>query len=475
MPDDLLINQEAKRAEYLQLILGSNSTRKIIISGPGTGKTYTFKQVFLNSGSNNNLALTFIRKLVNDMEDDFGNIAEVKTFHSFCKKLLHEKKGGFELFPFLKKLIEEDSEFLGYFFSNFSDHFQLLNEGSQQIPFYISRGDYYLAVCFDDSVYRVLRISETDPNFIPRYDQIVIDEYQDFNPLEVAFIDEIQKYNKVLITGDDDQAVYMLRNSSPEYIREKYQSGDYEIFELPFCSRCSKVVVEATSSFIQSVIDRGGFQFRINRKFVPYLEGNELTNSRYPNIVTAEISNIHGVGNFIKAAIDKIPDDEIREAYEEGYPCVLIVGKRQYLNPIYKKLSKDYSRLDFTSSEESDYTLLDAYITISRKPESNIGWRIIASIMLGQEELQSVIERSLDSTPMIKLLPADIVELHRSILELLKNESLDVDKFNHLIEGIDVDFDPILEYFYPEETEDELEDEPEPDYSEPSIMFTSFE
>ena len=185
---ELLNNQEENRTEYLQFILNSNSPKKIIVSGPGTGKTYTFKQVFLKSQSNNNLALTFIRKLVNDMSDDFGNLAEVKTFHAFCKKLLHEKRGGFELYPFLTQIIKEDAALLGYYFCDFSDHFQLLEDDSQHIDFYIRRGNYYNAVCFDDSVYRVLKISEEDPDFIPRYDQVVIDEYQDFNRLEVATI-----------------------------------------------------------------------------------------------------------------------------------------------------------------------------------------------------------------------------------------------------------------------------------------------
>jgi len=471
MANDLLNNQEEKRAEYQQVILDSSSPKKLIVSGPGTGKTYIFKQIFLKSRSTNNLALTFIRKLVNDMEDDFGNLAEVKTFHAFCKKLLHEKSGGFELYPFLTKIIIEDSILLGYHFHDFTDHFQLLEEGSQQIEFYLRRGNYYNAVCFDDSVYRVLKISESDPDFIPRYDQIVIDEYQDFNLLEVAFIDELQKYNPILIAGDDDQAVYSLRNSSPDFIREKYYSDEYEIFELPFCSRCPKVVVDATSIFIKSVIAYEGFQIRIDRKFVPYLEGNEITNSRYPKIVTTQISNKHGVGKFIESAIEKIPYDEIKEANEEGYPCVLIVGKRQYLRPIKKKLSKHYSRIKYIFSEESSYTLLDAYKIILRKPESNIGWRIIASIVLDQEELKSVLEGTTDSTPIVELLPTNIIEQHRSILELLISDSLNEDEFNSLIENIDVEFNPILEYFFPVE----IKDESEPDYSEPSIMLTSFE
>ena len=46
--------------------------------------------------------------------------------------------------------------------------------------------------------------------------------------MEVAFIDELQKRGPILIVGDDDQAVYSLRNSSPEYIRSKFMSGDYD-------------------------------------------------------------------------------------------------------------------------------------------------------------------------------------------------------------------------------------------------------
>ncbi len=471
MTDDLLNDQELKRTKYLQLILDSNAPKKLIVSGPGTGKTYTFKQIFQTSQSSNNLALTFINKLVNDMDTDFGNFAEVKTFHAYCKKLLHEKRGGFELYPFLTQIVIEDSNFLGYHFSDFTNHFQLLKKDSQQILFYINRGDYYNAVCFDDSVYRVLKISETDPDFIPRYDQIIIDEFQDFNPLEVALIDELEKYNPILITGDDDQAIYSLRNSSPNYLREKYYSNTYEKFELPFCSRCPKVVVDATKFFIKTVISNGGFQGRINRKFVPYLEGNVVTNSRYPKIVTSQISTIHGVGNFIKASIEKIPADEIKEANEEGYPCVLVVGKRQHLNPIYKKLSKHYSRIDYSFSEECSYSLLDAYKIILRKPNSNIGWRIIASYMLDQDELKSILLKTIDFTPLINHLPAKIIEQHRSIIDLLSNDSLNREEFNDLIENIDIDFDPIIEYFFPKD----LEDEAEPDYSEPSIMLTSFE
>lgn len=471
MSDDLLTNQEEKRSEYLQRILDSDSPKKLIVSGPGTGKTTTFKRIFELSGSTNNLALTLIRRLRKDMEDDLGDLAEVKTFHAFCKRLLHEKRGGFELYPFLTEIIIEDSRFLGLHFIDFQNRFQLLDEESPQIDFYIHRGNYYNAVCFDDSVFRVLKIVQTEPEFIPSYDQIVIDEFQDFNPLEVAFINELQKSSPILIAGDDDQAVYSMRNSSPTYLRDKFHSDEYSVFELPFCSRCPKVVVEATTNFIQSEIDRGRFRSRIDRLFIPYLEGNEEVNSRYPKIVTAQISNIIGMTNFIKSAIESIPDEEISEANAEGDPCVLIIGKRQYLNPIYKKLSDEYSRIKYTYSSEYSYSLLEAYKILLHDPDSNLGWRIIASIELGEEELGDLLSRTQDITPIISLLPPKLIERHRSILSLLEYDSLNFQQNKFLEENLNNDYENIICHFFPEE----IEEEPEPDLSTPSILLTSFE
>ena len=101
MTIDLLQDQAAQRQKYLDAILRSSSPRKLIVAGPGTGKTYTFAQLLRKSGTGHKLALTFIRKLVVDMESEFGELAEVKTFHAYCKKLLHEKLRWNRLFPLL--------------------------------------------------------------------------------------------------------------------------------------------------------------------------------------------------------------------------------------------------------------------------------------------------------------------------------------------------------------------------------------
>lgn len=470
MTIDLLQDQAAHRQRYFDVILSSSSTRKLIIAGPGTGKTYTFGQLFRNSGEGEYLALTFIRKLVTDMEAELWDLAEVKTFHAYCKKLLHEKYGGIVLFPFLTQVIEEDSIFLGLNLSDFDEAFQTLDDESEEVRFYIERGDYYEAVSFNDSVYRVLMAVQEDESFLPQYTQIVIDEFQDFNPLEVAFIDELQKNSPILVVGDDDQAVYSLRNSSPVHLREKFHSGAYETFELPFCSRCPRVVVDATSSFIEAIVAEGGFASRINRPFVPFLEDKEYENRTYPKIISATASTIACLAKLILLAIRKIPNQDISEAYKKGYPCVLIVGQRQYLNPLNKRLVEEYENVAFTQASGRPCSILDGYEILREQDDSNLGWRVLAGFELPQGQVRKFVQTTRDGTPFKNLLPDAFVEKHSLVLEILRKQELEKAD-QETLEQLLGDQSPIVtDHFYRAE-----EEETEPDKTQPSILLSSFE
>ena len=80
---------EAARTDCLERILTSESSRQIIVAGAGTGKTFTFKQL-LERVSGDSLAITFINALAIDMAKELGGLADTRTFHSFCRKILHK-------------------------------------------------------------------------------------------------------------------------------------------------------------------------------------------------------------------------------------------------------------------------------------------------------------------------------------------------------------------------------------------------
>ena len=472
MINNLLEKQSEKRQQYLDTVLASPNPRKLIVAGPGTGKTHTFGQLFRNSARNDNLALTFIKNLVDDMNNEFGDVAEVKTFHAYCKKILHKRYGSIELVPFLTQLIEEDANFLGYEYSKFNSAFQNLDENSDEICFYLDRGDYYRAVSFDDSVFRVYKAVKENEYVLPKYNQIVIDEFQDFNPLEIAFINELQRNSPILIVGDDDQAVFSLRNSSPDFLREKMYSGEYEIFELPFCSRCPRIVVEATTVFVEAAIKRGNFVSRISRPFVPCLEDKDYENQAYPKIISATTSNIACQSKLIQIGIENIPEGDIREAYQESYPCALIVGKRQFLNPLYKSLKKYYSNIAFKQAERRGYSILDGYNFLLKQADSNLGWRILASCVLSDRTLREVVHSSQDGSPINSLIPQEFVDKHSMVIEKLGKEELSGDDQITLQKLLGDQFQVVIDHFFPAK---EDEEEPDPDHSKPSILLSSFE
>ncbi len=471
MSQNLLENQSAQRTEFLNSILESNARFKIIVAGPGTGKTHTLGKLLRYSDEGPKLALTFIRKLVADMHTEFGDLAEVKTFHAFCKKLLHERYGGIEFAPYLNSVVIEDSEAFNHPTRNFRRPFQMLDEESWELNFFLQRGDYYHAVAFDDSVYRVYRDSRNQQLDIPVYEQIVIDEYQDFNPLEVAFLNLLQELSPILIVGDDDQAVYRLRNSSPQHLREKYYSGDFEVFELPFCSRCPRCVVDSVVHFINSAIDIGGFEGRVPRPFVPFLEGKEELNHRYPKIITAQTSNIACLKNFVNQSIQNIPPEETEEAYQDSYPCVLIVGQKQYLNPIYKFLSQRFPDVKFTQGSEPEYSIIDGYKLLLSNDDSNLGWRLLAGSEIAKPQLYEIIVASEDGSSFRSLLTGNFIDKHLRVLVELRKENISEVDQEYLTNELGEDYQVIIEHFFSQGSDEE----PEPDITQPSILLSSFE
>jgi len=467
-----LINQAEIREKSLHAILASDNPRKIIIAGPGTGKTFTFEKLFRLNNSNKNLALTFIRKLVEEMEQGFGDIAEVKTFHAYCKMLLHKQFGSLHLVPFLTSVVKEDSQSIGAPLDKFRDRFQTLDEDSPEINYYLRRGDYYNAVSFDDSVYKVYQSVKEGNLSIPQYEQIVIDEFQDFNSLEIELIKLLEQKNKILLVGDDDQAIYAnTRNSSPEHLREFVNSGKYEIFELPYCSRCPSVVVEATSAFIDSAGKLGGLRSRAPKPFFPYLEGKEYENKTYPKVITAETGNIAGLSTYLENAIARIPEPDIQEAYANNYSCVLIIGARQYLNPINKRLQKNYPLTRFSQAKPIEYTLSDGYYYLLKDEESNLGWRILAGCELSAGKLRTIVKETHDGTNIKSLLEKDFVRRHADIIKILRAEDLSEEKRNLLEDYLGEDSTDVSTFFFPPEEEEP----PQTDQSLPTILLSSFE
>jgi superfamily I DNA/RNA helicase len=274
------VESELKKA--IDQILRSDSRRKLIVAGPGTGKTTLFRALLESSSGDqkSRLILTFLNNLKTDLERNLADLARVYTLHGFCQVLLKRNSdlrdgltNDFLCFPKMASLIKVDWEYLC---EEPPPQFVPLMRnlaGGKELTFYIERANYYDSVDFDDSVYRTFLALKKRPSFIAGYDLVLIDdEYQDFNRMEASFIELLATQNSIVIAGDDDQALYsQLRNASWEHIRSLYNRGDYEVFPLPFCMRCPKVIVAAVNDIVLKARQAKKLEGRIEKPLLVYM------------------------------------------------------------------------------------------------------------------------------------------------------------------------------------------------------------
>jgi superfamily I DNA/RNA helicase len=380
----------AQLKEAIDRVLASKARKKLVVAGPGAGKTTLFRKLLDGAAgsADQRLVLTFVNNLKADLEVSLGDAARVFTLHGYCQHLLHTHAGlragltkEFICFPGLVSVIKEDWSWLQESKApEFVALMRDLNLRADQETFFIDRANYYDAVDFDDSVYRARKQLGADASLIPTYELVLIDEFQDFNKMEAAIIDLLAEKNSIVVAGDDDQALYsQLRGASWDHIRARYASGNYEIFELPFCMRCPQVIVEAVNDVIISAQAAKKLNGRISKPYRYFEPVKGEDSRRFPKIdlvgTSVQRANANYFGRYIEQCIKAIPETEVKLAEEKGEPVALIIGS----NP-YRRQAEDYLvsvRLLVPRAEAESNLREQALEMLSKDPGSNLGWRLI--------------------------------------------------------------------------------------------------
>jgi DNA helicase-2/ATP-dependent DNA helicase PcrA len=89
-------------------------------------------------------------------------------------------------------------------------------------------------------------------NLQAKYSEIIVDEFQDINRLDFALIKLLAERSRLVITGDDDQAIYGFRNCSSGFIidLEKHLNRKVTSYELKINYRNPVNLVEHASKLI---------------------------------------------------------------------------------------------------------------------------------------------------------------------------------------------------------------------------------
>lgn len=453
METDVNINDKyskvkQERSKKVDELLSSKSNKKVVVAGPGTGKTYLFSRIM--EGKENNITLTFINSLVEDLSLELCGLSDVKTLHSYARSILSQiTRRNIRIYPKLAAIIKEDAQILINQDVDFERIFNERNESDKQLlAFYKKRRQYYNYYGFSDIIYTAVLYFESLIEKIPVYDQIVVDEFQDFNQLEVDFIDVLANKSPVLLAGDDDQALYQFKCSSSHHIRERYSKPEsgYESFNFPYCSRCTKVIVAAVNDLIVSAKSAGYLKSRIEKPFL-YFDNEEKDNisGMYPKICYAQVFP-HQVTWFIETKIFEMAKD-----LRSKFSVLIISPYKKQSKPIGIALkAKGLQNVEYVTKDKEELTILDGFRILLDDKQDNLGWRIVLKFLCHQDELNQILKKT-DAYPVtnfFEIVPEVYKKMIKQLLTtlkyILKNRTVNAEHFNDLIKTLNIEPQEII-------------------------------
>ena len=418
-----------------------NDGNAVIAAGPGTGKTYLFKQIIENfqlGPGKKVLVLSFINALVDDLKRALckNENVEVRTLHSFARKILGNSVPAIE--PRLPEIIAED--FLIHKECEYGEKeikaevrrieklFHTMEIGlpeNEEIKeFYENRGEFYNRVSFNDIVYSLVSHLKHNPEQLPKeYDLLIIDEFQDFCLLEAELVELLSQNSRTtVIAGDDDQIVY--DKATPDLLRQKYLPPDIEYrgFTLPFCGRCTEGIVNFINGSVKNAKSMGKLKGRIEKEYKYFKsEKKDEVSQQYPKIICRDDlkdgqipMNIHlHIQKVCKESKDEEPENEtfmviapIKNKIKKMEASFVKLG---YENVLVKR-NKDYDGLTYGMS-----ILLNA-----KRGVDNFGWRLVIG-KKHSENLKEVVKASIENpSDNISNHCADFKEEGEKVLTLLR-------------------------------------------------------
>jgi DNA helicase II / ATP-dependent DNA helicase PcrA len=295
--------------------------RVLILAGAGSGKTsvlaYRIAHMLqnLNIESEAILGLTFTNKAAQEMRERVAKITSHKiakavtlsTFHSFCMQVLRKEIHRLGYTAHFSLYDEKDVRRLG---QNLARHL-LEHEGQlpciektfEKISYAKSRGlsfeelskqnallhdpfsaelytrlktcmRAYNAVDFDSLLSLTVQLFEEHPEVLAsyqeRYRYIMIDEYQDANPVQYRLAKLISaKHNNLCVVGDDDQSIYGWRGAE---IKNILQFESETVIKLEQNYRSTSLILKAANAVIAHNVKRHSKELKSMAE-----EGEQLT------------------------------------------------------------------------------------------------------------------------------------------------------------------------------------------------------
>ncbi len=254
----------------------------LVLAGPGSGKTYVITHRIkhliseCNIPPNNILVLTFTKAAALEMQTRAKGLlpacayVQFGTFHSIFYQILctnHQERRTLasdrERLGFVHALLGQEStdraevcmKEISYKKNDIHGKYQM---SSGEFEWVYREYEAWLSenkkLDFDDMVKvchdRLLYDMNEREKWQERFNYILIDEFQDINPLQYETVKLLCKQNNLFVVGDDDQAIYSFRGSDPKIMKQFEIEYAAEVVRLSYNYRSGKKIVEHTAKFI---------------------------------------------------------------------------------------------------------------------------------------------------------------------------------------------------------------------------------
>ena len=316
-------SQECKEAEENQAKAAEDASPLIrLIAGPGTGKSKVIERrvsYLLNHRvkPKNIFVVSYTRASANDLKrriyeycqncNSIVNIdgINVSTLHSLALKIL-KSSGKLSRFP-VDPLVLDEWEIKNIFDWEFSTskncnkkraadirkhHESIWETNRELVPkediisekeikdfdtFHKKRTTLYAAVLPGEIIRSCVKEIREDylKDILSRLTitHLIIDEFQDLNPMDLKLIDLIIKSGiKLFVAGDDDQSIYSFRRAFPFGIQDfDKQYNSVKTHFLSHCFRCPPLILDLAVDLIK----RHGGEKRIEKNYISMYKNSD--------------------------------------------------------------------------------------------------------------------------------------------------------------------------------------------------------
>ena len=415
---DNQILENLKLSEQQEKIVNATEDNILVVACPGSGKTHTLISRYVKMILNNEitpeetLLITFTKKAGLEMLNRLGKILphkipyHVGSLHGLGYKVLQEYNDinytvldEKDVKDYLRDLVQQlDEEDFGLIKSKLQ---MIFDQASTTYPFdfkqvlkknslekYYKEFNYIYKlyqnkkkkenlVDFNDLMVQFSKFLDEHKSdlFKDKIKYVFFDEYQDVNPIQNFILQKLATKSKIMVVGDDAQAIYAFRGSSVKYIlnfNETFNNPNktHQMYLLAENYRSTPSIVD----FCQDIISHNKNQFEksvISKQekfgFNPCVFCFKSQNEQYKWIV-----------------------DDIVKKNSEGVKysnMVILARKNNLLNEIELHLMGNkipvVKHIGVSLLDKSHIKDFLAWITILINPKSSIHWKRIISLHPG--------------------------------------------------------------------------------------------